>query len=571
MSLPPVDPQVVADAVAALPARLRNRLDAAVEQARSWPVATAGGIVTVTVDEQTAVTLTLPVDRPERAVCSCLLAPRCLHRTAVLCAAPVHTGQSEPDERPPSPPQQLERADQAEPAKTVTEAQQAAVRDLRQAAAAVLTGGIPAAGAVVQAELLRAVHTARATGLHAPAAAAIQAVERVRAARRDDPMFRLADLADDLRDLLIACQSVGRGDAAALGVARRDYEPVGDLRLYGVFCEPVRAATGHVGAATYLCDATGRIWVVSDVRPGDLAAARGATRAGVDLGEIRLSHDDLARGGVLAVNAHASAAGRLSHGRARQAVAAEGAGWGERPVDGLWRQPLADQVDRWLAAAALPAHDRRAADDLAFLDGIVLGAGKRGLLVAVQDGPVVAVSAPYDDPALPYVANLRQLAAHAVGHPLRLVGRFVGPRQVHGLAVGAGWLPERHRGHADLGATRLVRADLPGSAAPGQVDAVAPAGPPLHLVRHQLERVVSAGRAALLSGVDADARRLAGVQLTAAAAVVEALGAAGVRRTRDVFGRLDPHDTEVLARAWLIAAVYEQAAAREATRHAWRG
>jgi hypothetical protein len=565
MSLPPVYPQVVADAVAALPGRLRNRLDAAVEQARSWPIAVAGGTVTVTVDDQTAVTLTLPVDRPDHAICSCLLAPRCVHRTAVLCAAPVHTGQPQPQPDPALPAQQTPESG------TVTSAQQAAAGELRQAAAGLLTGGIPAAGAVVQAELLRAVHTARAVGLHAAATAAIQAIERLRSARREDAAFRLADLADNLRDLLVACHAVEAGDATALGVARRDYEPVGDLRLYGLFCEPIRAATGHAGAATYLADGSGRVWVVSDARPVGLAATRNATMAGVDLGELRLSHDDLARSGVLAVNAHASTAGRLSHGRARQAVAAEGAGWQEPPLDALWRQPLADQVDRWLSAAGLPGHQRRAADDLAFLDGVVLGADKRGLLLAVHEGPIVAVTAPQDDLTLPFIANLRRLADYATGHPLRMIGRFDGARQVHGLAIAAGWLPARYGGHADLGVARLVRADLPGSAAAGSPAIAVPASAPIHLVRHQLERVVSAGRAALLSGVDADARRLAGAQLTAAAAVVDALAVAGVRRTRDAFGRLDPHDAQALARAWLAAAVYEQAAAREATRFAWRG
>ncbi len=75
----------------------------------------------------------------------------------------------------------------------------------------------------------------------------------------------------------------------------------------------------------------------------------------------------------------------------------------------------------------------------------------------------------------------------------------------------------------------------------------------------------------LLSGVERDARRLAAAHLGTASAVLTALGAAGVRRTRDVFGRLDPHDTERLARAWLSAAVYEHAAEQASTRQAWAG
>ncbi|MDY7085125.1 MAG: hypothetical protein SYR96_08480 [Actinomycetota bacterium] len=490
-----------------------------------------------------------------------------------------------------------------------------------------------------------------------------------------------------MRELLLTCHRVAAGDSTAVGVARRDYQPVGDLRLFGLFCEPVRAATGHAGAVTYLADSSGRVWVVSDVKPAEPSVALTATRASVDLGEARLSHHHLSRAGLSAINAHASAAGRLSHGRARQAVAAPGAGWFEEPLAALWRVSLTEQVGRWLAAAALPAHERPAAHDLAYLDGVVAGADRRGLLLAVGGLQVVAVGAPIEDPALPYVGNLRLLATRARGLPVRIAGRFTGAGTVDALALGAPWLPPSYGGHVDLGAQRLNRADVPagppgrnvseaattapepaagvdgvpestprmngvpepdsgvgaasklgpaGSA--GQESSLAPtagpesssgvgavpepiagvgavpepapgmngvpepdsgvgaasklgpagsagpesspapesssvvgAAPPLHLVRHQLERVVATGRAALLSGAEEDARRLSAAHLVTAATVVRALGAAGVRRTRDVFGRLDPHDAERLADAWLTAAVYEQAATAEATRVAWGG
>ncbi|HZM83881.1 MAG TPA: hypothetical protein VFC19_49825 [Candidatus Limnocylindrales bacterium] len=95
--------------------------------------------------------------------------------------------------------------------------------------------------------------------------------------------------------------------------------------------------------------------------------------------------------------------------------------------------------------------------------------------------------------------------------------------------------------------------------------------PPLAFARHTVERVVAAGRAALLGGVARDARRLAEAQLGAGAGLLRALGAAGTRRGRDVFGRLDSHDTHRLARAWLAVAVYEHAAGLAAIRHAWLG
>ncbi|GAB2617676.1 hypothetical protein Aab01nite_31120 [Paractinoplanes abujensis] len=437
------------------------------------------------------------------------------------------------------------------------------------AGAEMLAGGIPGAGAVTQAALLRAGHHARATGLHTAAAASVRVVEQLRAARREEPSFQRAALTDDLRELLLVCHRVAAGDASAVGVARRDYQPVGDLRLFGVFCEPVRAATGHAGAVTYLADPGGRVWVVSDVKPAEPSVALTATRGSVDLGEVRLSHHGLARAGLRAINAHASVVGRLSHGRARRAVAAPGVGWFDDPLDALWRVPLSSQVDRWLAGAALPVQERHAAHDLAYVDGVILGTDRSGLVVAVGgDGRTVAVGVPHEDPALPYVGNLRLLATQARGRPVRVVGRFTGPARIAALAVAASWLPPSYGGHADLGAQRLTRADVPGSTAAGPP--VPPfAGPPLHLVRHQLERVVATGRAALLAGAELDARRLAGAHLATAAAVVTGLAAAGVRRTRDVFGRLDPHDSQHLAQAWLTAAVYEQAATAEATRVAW--
>ncbi|WP_133875344.1 hypothetical protein [Paractinoplanes brasiliensis] len=830
---------MTADAVAALPARLKGRLDAAVEQARAWPVAVDGSTVTVRPDEKTIVTLTTPVLAVADAVCGCLLSPRCLHRAAVLSAAPIATalepdpsdslepglgvgslepgldvGSLEPDlagdpsapgpsaDKGPSADQRSEpgcRAALPDTEPQVSRAQRVAADGLRVAAAEMLAGGVPGGGAVTQASLLRAAHQARAAGLQAGAAVAVRVVEHLRAARREDPAFRRADLAADVRELLLICHRVAAGDNTAVGVARRDYQPVGDLRLFGLFCEPVRAATGHAGAVTYLADSSGRVWVVSDVKPAEPSVAVTATRASVDLGEARLSHHHLSRAGLRAINAHASAAGRLSHGRARQAVAAPGVGWFEEPLAALWRVNVTEQVGRWLAAAALPVLERPAAHDLAYLDGVVVGADRRGLLLAVGGRQVVAVGAPIEDPALPYVGNLRLLATHARGWPVRVAGRFTGPGTVDALALGAPWLPPSYGGHVDLGAQRLNRADVPAgppgravgeaattaleptpgvsavpgptpgvsavpgptpgvgavpgptpgvgavpgptpgvgavpgptpgvgavpgptpgvSAVPGPTPGVSavpgptpgvgavresnpgvgaalesgsgvggalepgpagnaglesnpgvgavpgptpgvgavrefnpgvgaalesgsgvggalepgpagnagpesnpgvgavpgptpgvgavrefnpgvgaalesgsgvggalepgPAGnagpernpsvnaaPPLHLVRHQLERVVATGRAALLSGAEEDARRLSAAHLVTAAAVVRALGAAGVRRTRDVFGRLDPHDAERLADAWLTAAVYEQAATAEATRVAW--
>ncbi|MFE9692083.1 hypothetical protein [Micromonospora sp. NPDC005806] len=580
MSLPAVAPEVVAEAVAALPGRLRSKLDQTVERVSGWTVtATADGAV-VTVDDQVTVTLTAPVDAADRVVCTCLLAPRCLHRTAVLAAAPVLDPAGEPppaveEELPAlaaagSPGEQVTPdGDQERP---VTTAELRAVELTEGAVAGVLAHGLPGAGAVLQADLLRAVHQARAAGLPRLAAAGTRIVEQLRAARRPAPDFRLAELADDLREALLVCHLLrsGQGNPVAVrGVARRGYHGVGELRLYGLCVEPLRTRTGHVGAVTYLVDQRGTVWSVAQARPGDPGAARNPANAPVDLGEVRLSLRELSRAGILAADASASVDRRLGHGRAVRAVRTDGRGWWAEPVAGLWREPPADQAGRWLSARERAVHERPAGHDLAFLDGVI-GGDRRGLLLhkPSRSGPVL-VLAPQDDPVLPYVANLRALVDHAAGRPVRLIGRFYGPRRVHGLAIAADWLPHRYEGHVDLGVDRLQRADLP-AAEPAGAAPPEPARPPLHLLTHHLRRVVAAGRTALIPDPDRDLRALLDAQLPTAAGALAALRRAGQGRERDAFGRLAHGDPAALASAWLTAACYVEAAGALATAEAWR-
>ncbi|MFF9864013.1 hypothetical protein ACF1G0_01045 [Streptomyces sp. NPDC013953] len=95
--LPPVVAEVAATALDLLPARLRKRVDGAVAKAADWPVERVADGVRVSAGDDTVVTLTTTaggvVASAEAAVCSCLLAPACLHRAAVLSRAPL----AEPD------------------------------------------------------------------------------------------------------------------------------------------------------------------------------------------------------------------------------------------------------------------------------------------------------------------------------------------------------------------------------------------------------------------------------------------------------------------------------------------
>ncbi|MFB0632148.1 hypothetical protein ACEPPI_33160, partial [Streptomyces sp. AB3(2024)] len=98
--LPPVAPEVLAEAVEGLSARLRKRLDAAIEACGAGAEAGSDGTVTVRFGEDAVVTLSPgpsgTVTDPAQAVCACLLAPRCLHRAAALCAAPLADPEREP-------------------------------------------------------------------------------------------------------------------------------------------------------------------------------------------------------------------------------------------------------------------------------------------------------------------------------------------------------------------------------------------------------------------------------------------------------------------------------------------
>ncbi|MGW7456053.1 hypothetical protein ACWGJJ_32055, partial [Streptomyces sp. NPDC054787] len=110
--LPPVAPEVLAEAVEGLTARLRKKLDAAIESCAAAATRAADGSVAIRFGEDALVTLrpgpSGAISGPEQAMCSCLLAPRCLHRAAALGAAPLADAapaEPTPGEEPAAHPQ----------------------------------------------------------------------------------------------------------------------------------------------------------------------------------------------------------------------------------------------------------------------------------------------------------------------------------------------------------------------------------------------------------------------------------------------------------------------------------
>ncbi|MFE2110273.1 hypothetical protein ACFXAF_31025 [Kitasatospora sp. NPDC059463] len=633
---PAVRPEVVAEVVAGLSARLQKRLDGAAAKLAGRPVERDGEDWRIAVDEETVLVLHAPggvlADQAD-VRCGCLLAPACVHRAAAVTVCPLAD-----DEPPTEPPAELpteapspDRTDResstdrtatapepgparpagAATAEAPTPAERAAAEHLHRVGAAVLAAGVGGAGAVLQAELLRAAHRARLAGLYRPAAAAVAVVTRIRAARSGEPDHRLADLVAGLRELLglstalalAATPDAGPAVAELRGTARQSYAPAGGLRLYGLFSEPVLTAT-HAGVLTWAVDAGGGLHTMAEIMPhSDAAAAApqavGAGNRTVRLGDAMLSHREFTRAGLAVQGATRSPAGRLGAGASVRAVRAAGAAWTAEPLAGLWGEPRAAQVARALAAGALPPEARPAGSELLFLDVTLLGAvpygpGGEARLLAECEGVVLALRAAHDHPGLAHRGNLALLAT-APGLRLRVIGRLERSArpELRLLAVGLPpasatpeepslALPADRAGRVNLGLERLQTADLVLPPATGPADTGLPAtGPtgsvppapsgvpaageapttPVHLLARRVEQAVTGGRAALALGSRAtggDRARLRSAGLATGAALLDGLLAAAADQPRDVFGRVVTDDHGAFAAAWLAAAWYEE-------------
>ncbi|MFI5688786.1 hypothetical protein [Streptomyces sp. NPDC051636] len=570
--LPPVAASVTAELVGALSPRLRKRLDAGITKLAARPAVVDGDTVRIAVDDDTHLELHAPdgsVTSADAIRCGCLLAPDCLHRAAAASAAPIAdagAGDGPADSAGGAPSATGEEEEPPVQAETPPPAQRAAARAVHDAAAAVLDAGTDGAGAVLQAELLRAAHTARLAGLPRAAASAVSVVTAVRAARSADPAYRLAGLVAALREVLSVAHrlpsATGANLAALRGTVRQPYTPDGSLRLYGLFSEPVLTATGYAGAVSWTADADGRLYTVSDVAPGGSGRAVGAADRAVRIGDTALTHRELSRAGLAVSGATVSPTGRLGAGAGVRAVRASGADWSGEPLDRLWTVPVGEQVRRALDGG----------HDLLFLDVTLTGTVREAAgdcLLADCDGRTLRLAAAHDHPALPHRDNLRLLAA-ARGSRLRIIARLAPAPQPRALLL-ATRHPTDPGARVDLGLDRLQHADLPAQAPPP----AGPAGPapdeaPLHLLRRRLHQAASGGRRVLaFSGDGGDGRRLRRQGLATAGDLLDELRSAAADRSRDPFGRLLPADTDRFARAWLAAALYTEEVDRALCAAAW--
>ncbi|WP_316524623.1 hypothetical protein [Kitasatospora brasiliensis] len=656
---PGVRPEVVAEVVAGLSARLQKRLDGAAAKLAQRPVAREGDEWRVEVDEETVLVLHAPggvVAAQADVRCGCLLAPACVHRAAAVTLCPIAEAEAgtgaragaetragagvgvetragagvgvgtDPEATPTAtgaPGEAAERSEESaeqSPAATaptpLTAAERAAARHLHRAAAAVLAAGVSGAGAVSQAELLRAAHRARLAGLYRPAAAAVTVATRVRAARSGAPDHRLVDLVAGLRELLGLTTALASGAAPApelRGTARQAYREEGGLRLYGLFTEPVLTAT-HAGAVSWAVDADGRLSTIAEVLPHEDAAAAapqavGAGNRTVRLGDAALSHREFSRAGLVVQGATRSTGGRLGAGASVRAVRATGTAWTAEPASRLWSEPVPAQVARALAAQELPYESRPAGSDLLFLDVTLLGTAPTGpggtpqlLARCTASDSVIVLRPAHEHPDLPFRANLALLAT-APGLRLRAIGRLerADRPELRLLAIGAspdtpGPLarPADRAGRVNLGLERLQTADLvtPETAPETATDptpmptptptpetapeptAPVPYGPPVHVLGRRVEQTVTTGRHALApseASAAADRALLRAAGLATAAELLDALRAAAADRQRDVFGRIVTDDHDAFATVWLTAASYTEELATALCAAAWSG
>ena len=580
-ALPPVAAEAATAALDALPPRLRKRLDGAVAALAGRAVSGDGSQVRVEVDDENAVVLTLTggiVVGADDVTCSCLLAPACLHRAAVLASAPLAEKAAEEEKEEPATPAEAEPAPDGGGMTLGDEGREAA-RALWAAGAAIVEAGTGGAGAVRRTALLRAAHGARLAGLPGPAALALAVARQVSGARSQDPAFRLPVLAAGLAALLDAARALTEADpdadvGALAGTARRAYRSGGTLRLYGLFAEPVVTDSGYAGAVAFAVAADGTRHTVADVLPGGPERALGAAGSPVP-GGCALSLRELGAGaGLLVDGATVSADGRVGGGGGVRTVRARRTGWHEAPLAALWDRPPGEQVRDVLGWWDLPEDRRPAGGDLVFLDGTLLDAGGGPALAVRDGGPVVRLHAADQRPELPYVANLRLLSGCA-GLPVRLIGRLDQERAGTVAALAVCWTgPDGVPVRTDLGLRALTRSALPAAAAVPGVAGPSAVAPPveLDLLRRAVTRAVEGGRAVTAAAADPGLPvRLRSAGLVTGASCAAALAAAATDRGHDVLGRLLPGDTDAFARAWLATALYTTAASRSLLAAGWSG
>jgi hypothetical protein len=565
-----IAPDVAAALLAQIPARLVKKLDADPAVAKKWTWSDDA----IETDKGERVQLAVTAGVVTGVTCSCLLSPRCLHVAAVVTALePAEDGLRTSDvglrEEQQSPKSEVRGPRSEVPVRAFT-----TLADL-------LATGAESTGAFAQAELLRSIHACRSDGLHRLAAAQTRVLRSIRDLRADRPEFALAVLAADLREALAVAHALARGDAtpALVGRARRDYEIVGNLRLRGLFSEAIVARSGYAGAVTYLVDERGTLYTRADVAPGEIGRAAGAYDASAAIGDAVLSHRELCRAGLFVSDATASADGRLGAGKDVRAVrASEPSRWDHALVAARFARAFDDQLAQVAEHEASPDELRPAGWDLVFVTGTIYPSGGAPLLVV--DDRALELATALEQPLLRARDNLAILA-RAPGLRVRVIGRvrLAAPRGLELLALAPAdgetrlAFPDAWHGRANLHYDALA-VPAPGDVPPPPRLRIGPiAGDLLEPLRRRVERAALGGLATIpdhaRAPIDRDAAALAERALRGGADVLRELAAAATTAERAMTGARRAIDRPRFARAWLRAAVYDDAARRRLAVASW--
>lgn len=437
---PSINPGVLATILSAAPERLQKRLDREPRAADAWEWTETTDGWNVAAGEET-VTMPAGVIREISQVkCTCLLSPRCFHVLATLSIIEIAndvprdeaggSGDQENETAETSSVSQAGIAEQPNPSDQQAEliaSQHRAVRLMFEAASGVLTAGLRAAGSVQQSRLLRAIHECRSEGLHRLAAGGLRLMNNLRSLRDGDDGFSSNDSANDFSEILETCVRLERRAQPMLpwiGIARRSFEPVQNLKLHALFCEPLVTRSGYAGVVTWLMADDGWIGSVSDVQPGDAKRIPQAWQSGVTLAGLSISHRELSQKCLLISKATRSIDGRLGGGESARAVVIDGLGWDAAPIAAKFQVPLADQIRRAFENPAGSDFLQPAGTDLLFFTAMVVGYSGHDLIVqSINCRTPLKLGIANDHESLAFRDSLQTLS-RAPGLVIRCLGRL---------------------------------------------------------------------------------------------------------------------------------------------------
>jgi hypothetical protein len=576
-----VDAALLASVLESLPARLRRKLEADTTLASGWMPTVTGDSVSIDAGDDVVLTLDTNdrvVRRPEQLKCSCLLAPACLHRGALLIALTINAEEIPLAEQAAGKPaDDTSKGDPAQITTQITTAQLRAAEFVWSSAAPIVTQGITSSGALRIAELLRAANVCRSEGMHVLSRSAIRMAEQLKRRGNNDAAFVLRDACDDLFTVLRDAWMVSQGLSTNedLGSGRRQFAAQGGLRLFALACEPIDASSGYSGVVTHFVDGDGNAFHISDVMPGGPGQVRAKYATAIRLGDTTITHEKLCRSGLIVSGATVAPDGRL------------GAGAGVKAAPASQSAITVPSPEQMMAAAVRSIRNR---DDgsLVVCRARIVGTTKTAMIVSLlettdDDNEVPAVFLrivpPTTQPELPGAANLTLLAKY-IGLEVTLVGAVVtNPirtlRALSFSSVNADdfAMPESWQGRCQIGIDRLEPSMIRFTATKTAQLATEREVDPSVELRRVLERITSGGTLALQNAAVKDVERTATMLqqhgLAHGSALLTALISVSRGTDREVDGRLRPPPASVTAKAWLGAAIWESAFRTELAVRAW--